>query len=126
MKAVNAAEKAFAMVGEGAPQAVKNAWMEAAKEIGANGMGIRENGMMSHISQMMVQRLQKAMRGDAVCSNILGNTVGSAIRAAKQALYDLDHPIAQTPQSIEVQQARMQERAFYVAFLEKLSFYYHN
>jgi hypothetical protein len=48
-------EKAFEMVGPNAPQEVKDAWMEAAKEVNANGMGIRGNGMMSHISQMMVQ-----------------------------------------------------------------------
>ena len=37
----------------------KDAWMEAAKEVNANGMGIKKNGMLSHISQMMVQRLNK-------------------------------------------------------------------
>ncbi len=47
------------MVGRGALQEVKDAWMEEAKEVNANGMGIRGNGMMSHISQMMVQRLNK-------------------------------------------------------------------
>ena len=45
------------MVGPNAPQDVKDAWMEAAKEVNANGLGIRGNGMMSHISQMMVQSL---------------------------------------------------------------------
>lgn len=43
-------EKAFEMVGPNAPQSVKDAWMEAAKEVYANGMGIKKNGMMSHIS----------------------------------------------------------------------------
>ena len=47
-------EKAFEMVGRGAPQEVKDAWMDAAKEVNANGMGIRGSGMMSHIPQMMV------------------------------------------------------------------------
>lgn len=119
-KEMDAAEKAFAMVGENAPQEVKDAWMEAAKEVKANGLGMRENGMMSHISQMMVQRLQKSLRGEAVCTDILGNTVQSAIRATKHALYDLEHPIAQTPKSIAVQQAKMKEREFYLAFIEKL------
>ena len=54
-KAADQDEKAFEMVGPNAPQEVKDAWMEAAKEVNANGMGIRGNGMMSHISQMMVQ-----------------------------------------------------------------------
>ena len=87
-------EKAFDMVGPNAPQDVKDAWMEAAKEVNANGLGIRGNGMMSHISQMMVQRLNKILKGETENIDILGNTVQSAIRATEQALYDLDHPRA--------------------------------
>ncbi len=108
------------MVGPNAPQSVKDAWMKAAQEVNANGLGIRENGMMTHISQMMVQRLGKVLKGETENTDILGNSVESAIRATKQALYDLEHPIAYTPKSIEVQQARIKEREFYNAFLEKL------
>ena len=57
-------EKAFEMVGPNAPQDVKDAWIDAAKGVNANGMGIRDNGMMSHISQMMVQRLNKMLKGE--------------------------------------------------------------
>lgn len=113
-------EKAFEMVGPNAPQEVKDAWMDAAKEVNANGMGIRGNGMMSHISQMMVQRLNKQLKGETENFDILGNTVESAIQAAKEALYDLEHPVVYTPRSIEVQQARIKEGEFYRAFLEKL------
>ena len=115
-------EKAFDMIGPNAPQEVKDAWMEAAKEVNANGMGIKKNGMLSHISQMMVQRLNKQMKGEGDVDNIdiLGNTIESAIQATSQALYDLDHPREYVPKSIEVQQACMKEREFYVAFLEKL------
>ena len=113
-------EQAFEMVGPHAPQKVKDAWMEAAKEVYANGAGIQKNGMMSHISQMMVQRCNKMLRGESDYSDILGSTVGSAIRATKQALYDLDHPLGSGYRSIEAQQARMKEREFYVAFLYKL------
>lgn len=100
----------------------KDAWMEAAKEVNANGMGIKKNGMLSHISQMMVQRLNKQMKGEGDVDNIdiLGNTTESAIQATKQALYHLDHPLEYVPKSIEVQQACMKEREFYVAFLERL------
>ncbi len=119
-KAANQDEKAFEMVGRDAPQGVKDAWMDAAKEVNANGMGIRGNGMMSHISQMMVQRLNKQLRGETENFDILGNTVESAIQATKQALYDLEHPVVYTPRSIEVQQARIKEGEFYRAFLEKL------
>lgn len=119
-KAIDQDEKAFEMVGPRAPQKVKDAWMEAAKEVYANGAGIRKNGMMSHISQMMVQRCNKMLRGEADYSDILGSTVGSAIRATKQALYDLDHPLGFGYRSIEAQQGRIKEREFYVAFLYKL------
>ena len=68
-KAADQDEKAFEMVGPNAPQEVKDAWMEAAKEVNANGMGIRGNGMMSHISQMMVQRLNKQLKGETAWSN---------------------------------------------------------
>ena len=113
-------EKAFDMIGPNAPQEVKDAWMEVAKEVNANGMGIKKNGMLSHISQMMVQRLNKQMKGDVDNIDILGNTIESAIQATSQALYDLDHPREYVPKSIEVQRACMKEREFYVAFLEKL------
>ena len=113
-------EKAFDMVGPNAPQDVKDAWMEAAKEVNANGLGIRGNGMMSHISQMMVQRLNKMLKGETENLDILGSTVDSAIQATKQALYDLDHPLAPVYRSIEAEQARIKEREFYMAFLERL------
>jgi len=118
MSDVDFDEKAFDMIGPNAPQEVKDAWMEAAKEVNANGMGIKKNGMLSHISQMMVQRLNK--QGDVDNIDILGNTTESAIQATKQALYHLDHPLEYVPKSIEVQQACMKEREFYVAFLERL------
>ena len=115
-------EEAFDMIGPNAPQEVKDAWMEAAKKVNANGMGITKNGMLSHISQMMVQRLNKQLKGDGDADNIdiLGNTTESAIQATSQALYDLDHPREYVPKSIEVQRACMKEREVYVAFLEKL------
>lgn len=67
-----------------------NPYIEAAKEVNANGMGIKKNGMLSHISQMMVQRLNKQMKGEGDVDNIdiLGNTTESAIQATKQALYE--------------------------------------
>ena len=119
-KTRNYDEKAFEMVGPNAPQDVKDAWMGAAKEVNANGLGIRGNGMMSHISQMMVQRLNKMLKGETENFDILGNTVESAIQATKKALFDLDHPLAPAYRTIEAEQARINEREFYVAFLERL------
>ncbi len=59
---------------------------------GRKKCGIRGYGMMSHISQMMVQRLNKMLKGETENFDILGNTAESAIQATKQALYDLDYP----------------------------------
>lgn len=119
-EAANQDEKAFEMVGPNAPQDVKDAWMDAAKEVHANGLGLKSNGMMSHISQMMVQRLKKMLQGETENLDVLGSTVESAIQATKQALYDLDHPLAPAYRSMEAEQARIKEREFYKAFLEKL------
>ncbi len=113
-------EEAFASVGVNAPEEVKQAWMEAAKETGTNGLGIGKNGMMKHISQMMIERVERGWNGGNP-NDILGSSVQSALRAAKQALYDLDHPgAAGHTRSIEVQRCRAQERKFYLAFVERL------
>ncbi len=70
---------------------------------------------------MMVQRAENWMNGIGGTNDILGSTVQSAIRATEQALYDFDHPLElDKVRSIEEQQARIKERQFYVAFLEKL------
>lgn len=120
-KKVDHDEKAFASVGANAPEEVKQAWLEAAKEIGANGLGMSGNGMLTHLSQMMVQRLENWMNGIGWTNDILGSTVQSAIRATKQALYDLDHPLSpDSVKSIEVQRQQVKERAFYQLFLDKL------
>ncbi len=114
-------EKAFASVGTNAPEEVKQAWMDAAKEIGVNGLGMSGNGMLTNLSQMMVQRVDYWMNGIGETNDILGSTVQSAIRATEQALYDLDHPLSpNSVKSIEVQRQQVKERAFYQLFLDKL------
>ena len=120
-KATDYDEKAFASVGANAPEEVKQAWMDAAKEIGVNGLGMSGNGMLTHLSQMMVQRAENWMNGIGETDDILGSTVQSAIRATEQALYDLDHPLSpDSVKSIEVQRQQVKERAFYQLFLDKL------
>lgn len=114
-------EKAFASVGANAPEEVKQAWMEAAKETGVNGLGMSGNGMLTHLSKMMVQRAENWMNGIGETNDILGSTVQSAIRATEQALYDLDHPFSpDSVKSIEVQRQQAKERVFYQMFLDKL------
>lgn len=114
-------EKAFEAVGPNAPESVKKAWMDAAKEVGVNGLGVQSNGMIGHLSKMMVQRVKNWYNGEVDFTDVLGNTVESAISATKQALYDLDNPLEpNSKKSIDVQHLLVKERAFYNAFLEKL------
>lgn len=112
--------EAFDRVGPNAPESVRKAWMEAAKEVGANGLGVKSDGMMSHISQMMVQRLTNQLQGKTNPDDILGSSVQSAISAVTKAIYSLDNPLPGNVQSIEVQRYKLQERQFYQTFLNKL------
>lgn len=114
-------QRALEAVGANAPESVRQAWLEAAEEVGANGLGMLPNGMLSHISQLQVQRGIAWMKGEADCGDVLGASVESAIAAVRKAIYDLDNPLEpRTTKSIEVQRQLVKEREFYVAFLEKL------
>lgn len=114
-------ELAFENAGPNAPQSVKDAWMEASKEAGANGLGITSNGQ--YHTEMLTQQIIAWYNGgkEGRAYDVLGGSVESALQATKQALYDFDHPLEpKKVMSIEEQQARMKERQFYVIFLEKL------
>ena len=115
------ASEAFDTIGAYAPDEVRQAWMEASEQTGSNGFSITSDGKHFHIPKLLVQHAIRWYNGEVDPDNILGNSVESAIRVAEKALYDIDHPLPGTPaKSIEVQQEIMKERAFYVAFLEKL------
>ena len=115
------AEKAFRSVAPNAPEKVKTAWMEAAAEVGIDGMGRMKNGMMGHISQMMVQRFTNQLNGKPNYNDILGNCVQSALQTTKKLLYDLENPLEPISQrSLEVQQQIMKEKEFYQAFIDRL------
>ena len=115
------AEKAFRSVAPNAPEKVKVAWMEAAAEVGIDGMGKKGNGMMGHISQMMVQRLTNQLKGKPNYNDILGNSVQSALQATKKLLYDLENPLGPISQrGLEVQRQIMKEKEFYQAFIDRL------
>lgn len=65
--------------------------------------------MMSHMLQMM-QRLNKMLKGETENFDNVGNTVESAIQAKKQALYDLEYPLALVYRSIEAEQTPHQRK----------------
>lgn len=110
------------VVGKNTPEEVRYAWIEAALEVGTDGFGVSGNGMLTHISQMMIKRLNNLMKNSVKePKSILGNSVESAIRITEQALYDLENPLLKDDlQSNEIQQYVENERAFYHAFLDKL------
>ena len=115
------ASEAFDTIGAHAPDKVRQAWLEASEETGSNGFSITSDGKHFHIPKLLVQHVIRWYNGEIDPDNILENSVESAIRVAEKALYDIDHPLPGSPaKSIEVQQEIMKERAFYVAFLEKL------
>lgn len=88
------------VIGANAPDKVRQAWTEAEKESGVDGhitkcgLWISNDGKHAHITQVMVQ---------------------TAIKWAKGELVD-----GQPSKSMEEQRYVGMERAFYVAFLEKL------
>ena len=110
-------EEAFEKSTPNAPQSVKDVWMEAAKEAGTNGLGLTSNGLWP--TELYIQGVIQRYWGKE--TDILGNSVESAIQAAQQALYNFDHPLEPNKvMSMEEQQYHIKERQFYVAFLEKL------
>ena len=90
------------------------------KEVGVNGLEETKNGR-THITDMHIQQIIAHYYGLSNSTDILGNSVESAMRATQKALYDFDHPLEPNRViSIEEQQALVKERQFYVSFLEKL------
>lgn len=116
---VHAAKSALDSLGPNAPEEVRNAWKEAAEETRTDGLGMSKNGMLSHISQMMVMSLVKWQKTGS--RDILGDSVETALAAAQEALYNLRNPLpSDSIRSAEVMKARAAEEQFYVVFIEKL------
>ena len=114
-------EEAFEKSAPNAPQSVKDAWMEAAEETGANGLGITSNGIWP--TEMFTQQVIAWYNGgkEGRPYDVLGSSVESAIHATRKALYSFDHPLEPNKaMSNEERQYHLKERQFYVAFLEKL------
>ena len=95
---------------------VKNAWMNAAKET-----GYLEGGKMNYISQLLVRQVINRENGVEDYQNVFGNSVTSALQAAKEILQDLENPL--TPESELSESAHMyreQEKEFYRRFIDNL------
>ena len=88
---------------------------------GTDGMGVTLSGKLSHISQLMVRKLEKGYSGEQI-TDLMGNSVQSAVRAAKEALYALEHPLApDRGRTMEEIMNREKEKLFYQEFIKRLS-----
>lgn len=113
-------EQVFDQIAPNAPQRVKQAWLDAADVAGVDGMGVSNSGKLSHISQLMVRSIEKGYRGNGVC-DLLGNSVQSAMRAADEALYALEHPLdAGRGRTAEQIENRRKEKVFFQEFMKRL------
>lgn len=119
---VNFYKNAKNTLGKEAPEEVMQAWIESALEVGQDGFGMVGNGMLTHISQMMIKRLNNLMKNSVEESKgILGNSVESAIMVTEQALYALEHPVLNNNlNNDETEQQIEKEKYFYNVFLNKL------
>ncbi len=113
-------EQAFLNIGKNASETVKKAWLDAADEIGMDGQGFSAAGTLDHIPQFMIQRFIRQYNGYDP-DDVLGGSISSALQAAQDAIYSLEHPLEPgTTRSSKVLAAREKERAFYERFIEKL------
>lgn len=113
-------EQSFNGIGVHAPEAVKQAWLDAAETAGVDGLGVSKQGKLTHISQMMVQRCILWQRGEDG-SDMLGSSVQSAVRAAERALYDLEHPLGPGRTVSPEKKLNMEkEKTFYLEFMKRL------
>lgn len=113
-------EQSFSGIGIHAPEAVKQAWLDAAEIAGVDGLGVSKQGKLTHISRMMVHRCILWQRGESA-SDMLGSSVQSAVRAAERALHDLEHPLE--PGRAVSQEKRLnmvKEKTFYLEFIKRL------
>ena len=124
-KTWNDASVALDIIGASAPDAVRQAWLEAEEETGTHiskcGLYITPDGKHAHMTQLGVQFAIKWAKGELDQTDFLGNSVESAISAIEKWTYDLDHPLAgQSAGSIEDQRLIEIERKFYESSLDKL------
>ena len=106
----------FSRFAPNAPEEVKQAFMEAAKETGYN-----EGEKMDYLSQVFIHQVENRQNGVADYTDVFGSSVASALQAAREILYDLENPLMPVSQRGENAAKYVeQEKEFYRAFIEKL------
>lgn len=106
----------FSRFAPNAPEEVKQAFIEAAKETGYN-----EGERMDYISQVLVHQVENRQNGVSNYTDVFGSTIASALQVAREILYDLENPLMPISQRGEnVAKYVEQEKEFYKVFIEKL------
>lgn len=113
-------EKGFESFAPHAPQNVKQAWNRAATETGVNGLGIGENGMITHIPAALVLQIEQQQQVGN--SDVFGNSVGSALASAQKILNRLENPILPETNA-KIRSYHEQEKSFYRSFIGHLEEY---
>lgn len=113
-------EKSFENFAPHAPQNVKQAWNRAATQTGVNGLGIGENGMITHIPAALVLQIEQQQQTGS--SDVFGNSVGSALESAKKILERLENPILPETNA-KIRSYHEQEKSFYRSFIGHLEEY---
>lgn len=109
----------FSQFAPNAPAEVKQAFVEASQETGYSAYD--GAGKLKYISQILVTQFENRYNGVPNPQDVFGGSVASALRAAKQMLYDLENPLVPISQRGEnVAKYVEQEKEFYRKFIEKL------
>lgn len=106
----------FSRFATNAPDEVRQAFMDAAKET-----GYYEGERMDYISQVLVHQVENRQNGVSNYTDVFGSTIASALQVAREILYDLENPLMPISQRGEnVAKYVEQEKEFYKVFIEKL------
>lgn len=100
------------------PAGVREAWEAAGQETGADGLGMDEEGKLTHITQIMVERL---LGSHEDYSTILGKTIESAYAFANDAIEGLEYELFRSGSVLKNRGNKEQELEFYKAFKKHLS-----
>lgn len=100
------------------PAGVREAWEAAGQETGTDGLGMDEEGKVTHITQIMVERL---LGSHEDYSTILGKTIESAYAFANDAIEGLEYELFRSGSVLKNRGNKEQELEFYKAFMKHLS-----
>ncbi len=106
----------FSRFAPNAPEEVKQAFIEAVEETGYN-----EDERMDYLSQTFIHQVENRQNGVADYTDVFGDSIASALQAAREILHDLENPLMPISQRGENAAKYVeQEKEFYRVFIEKL------